>query len=64
MTLLDDRKGVDSQGDWKWFGACVQTPIKKQAFAFDDGGCLDDTGVALAVFRTRITPEGLVQIAA
>jgi nitrite reductase (NADH) small subunit len=44
--------------------ACVQTPIKKQAFAFDDGGCLDHPGVALAVFRTRITPLGLVQIAA
>lgn len=44
--------------------ACVQTPIKKQAFAFDDGSCLDDPEVALTVFRTRTTPDGLVQIAA
>jgi nitrite reductase (NADH) small subunit len=123
MTLLDDRKHVDSQDDWEWIDACaydrllpcrgvgvllpdgtqvalfrlddgslqavsnidpfsgaavisrgivgdrggracVQTPIKKQAFAFDDGSCLDDPDVALAVFRTRITPDGLVQIAA
>ncbi|MHA3024372.1 nitrite reductase small subunit NirD [Mycobacterium sp. BMJ-28] len=123
MTLLDDRKDVDSKGDWEWVEACaydrllpcrgvgvlmpdgtqvalfrlddgslhavgnidpfsgaavmsrgivgdragrpcVQTPIKKQAFAFDDGTCLDDPEVALAVFRTRVTPDGLVQIAA
>ena len=122
MTLLDDRKDVDAQGDWEWIEACpydrllpcrgvgvllpdgtqvalfrlddvalhavgnidpfsgaavmsrgivgdrggracVQTPIKKQAFAFDDGTCLDDASVVLAVFRTRITPDGLVQIA-
>lgn len=43
--------------------ACVQSPIKKQAFAFDDGVCLDDPTAALPVYRTRITPDGLVQIA-
>ncbi|MCX2715691.1 nitrite reductase small subunit NirD [Mycolicibacterium sp. J2] len=122
MTLLDDRKHVDSQDDREWITACaydrllpcrgvgvllpdrtqvalfrlddgslhavgnidpfsgaavisrgivgdragracVQSPIKKQAFAFDDGSCLDDPDVALAVFRTRLTPDGLVQIA-
>jgi nitrite reductase (NADH) small subunit len=44
--------------------ACVQTPIKKQAFAFDDGRCLDDADVALPVYRTRVTDDGLVEIAA
>ncbi|AHC23645.1 MULTISPECIES: nitrite reductase small subunit NirD [Mycobacteriaceae] len=43
--------------------ACVQTPIKKQAFALDDGVCLDDPAVSLPVYRTRVTPDGLVQIA-
>lgn len=44
--------------------ACVQSPIKKQAFALDDGVCLDDPAVAVTVYRTRITPDGYVQIAA
>lgn len=44
--------------------ACVQTPIKKQAFALDGGVCLDDPAVSLPVYRTRVTPDGLVQIAA
>jgi nitrite reductase (NADH) small subunit len=44
--------------------ACVQSPIKKQAFALDDGVCLDDPTTTLAVYRTRITPDGYVQIAA
>lgn len=44
--------------------ACVQSPIKKQAFALDDGACLDDPAVSLPVYRTRVTPEGYVQIAA
>ena len=44
--------------------ACVQTPVKKQAFAFDDGQCLDDAAVALPVFRTRLTAGGDVQVAA
>jgi nitrite reductase (NADH) small subunit len=43
--------------------ACVQTPVKKQAFAFDDGQCLDDAAVALPVYRTRLTAEGDVQVA-
>jgi nitrite reductase (NADH) small subunit len=42
--------------------ATVQSPIKKQAFAFDDGSCLDDPAVSLSVYRTRIT-DGLVEIA-
>ncbi len=41
--------------------ACVQTPIKKQAFALDDGQCLDDAGVSLPVFRTRVV-DGVVQL--
>lgn len=44
--------------------ACVQSPIKKQAFALDDGVCLDDSSASLPVYRTRVTPDGLVQIAA
>ncbi len=122
MTLLDDRKDIDPQGDWEWVSACaydrllpcrgvgvllpdgaqvalfrlddgalravgnidpfsgaavmsrgivgdragracIQSPIKKQAFAFDDGSCLDDPEVSLPVYRTRVTPDGLVQIA-
>lgn len=42
--------------------ACVQTPIKKQAFAFDDGQCLDVDGVALPVYHVRLTDDGLVQV--
>jgi nitrite reductase (NADH) small subunit len=42
--------------------ACVQTPIKKQAFAFDDGACLDDGAVSVPVYRTRMTDEGDVQV--
>jgi nitrite reductase (NADH) small subunit len=44
--------------------ACVQTPIKKQAFAFDDGRCLDDSSVTVPVYRTRLTADGDVQVAA
>jgi nitrite reductase (NADH) small subunit len=32
----------------------IQSPIKKQAFALDDGVCLDDPEVALPVYATRI----------
>ena len=39
----------------------VQSPIKKQAFALDDGTCLDDPDVALPVYRTRITDDGHVE---
>ncbi|MDT5058153.1 MAG: nitrite reductase small subunit [Mycobacterium sp.] len=44
--------------------ATVQTPIKKQAFALDDGTCLDDPDVALPVYATRVTPEGDVEVGA
>jgi nitrite reductase (NADH) small subunit len=40
----------------------VQSPIKKQAFALDDGSCLDDPEQSLPVYVTRITPDGDVQI--
>ena len=43
--------------------ACVQSPIKKQAFAFDDGTCLDDDSVSLPVHRTRVTDAGVVEVA-
>jgi nitrite reductase (NADH) small subunit len=44
--------------------AIVQSPIKKQAFAFDDGSCLDDPSVSLPVYRTRRTADGVVEIEA
>ncbi|BCI51012.1 nitrite reductase small subunit [Mycolicibacterium litorale] len=44
--------------------ATVQSPIKKQAFALDDGSCLDDPSAALPVYRTRLTADGVVEIAA
>jgi nitrite reductase (NADH) small subunit len=44
--------------------ACVQSPLKKQAFALDDGSCLDDPDVTLPVYRTRVTEHGDVQVAA
>lgn len=34
--------------------AAVQSPIKKQAFALDDGCCLDDPAVAVPVYSTRV----------
>jgi nitrite reductase (NADH) small subunit len=40
----------------------VQTPIKKQAFALDDGSCLDDPEVSLPVYATRITADGIVEL--
>ena len=42
--------------------ATVQSPLKKQTFALDDGSCLDDPEVFLPVYVTRITPEGDVQV--
>jgi nitrite reductase (NADH) small subunit len=42
--------------------AVVQSPIKKQAFAFDDGSCLDDPRVAVAVYPTRVTADGNVHV--
>jgi nitrite reductase (NADH) small subunit len=41
--------------------ATVQTPIKKQAFALDDGVCLDDPQVALPVYATRVV-DGYVEV--
>jgi nitrite reductase (NADH) small subunit len=41
----------------------VQSPIKKQAFALDDGTCLDDPGVVVPVYPTRVSADGVVQIA-
>lgn len=42
--------------------ATVQSPIKKQAFALDDGSCLDNPEHSLPVYPTRITPDGDVQV--
>lgn len=40
----------------------VQSPIKKQAFALDDGVCLDDPEVSLAVYETRLTADAKVEV--
>lgn len=40
----------------------VQSPIKKQAFALDDGCCLDDPDRSLPVYATRLTSDGDVQV--
>jgi nitrite reductase (NADH) small subunit len=40
----------------------VQSPIKKQAFALDDGRCLDDPEVTLPVYATRVTADGHVEV--
>lgn len=40
----------------------VQSPLTKQAFAFDDGSCLDDPTVTVPVFRVRRTATGYVQV--
>ena len=42
--------------------ATVQSPLKKQAFALDDGACLDNPDVSLPVYVTRISPDGAVQV--
>ncbi|WP_123027407.1 nitrite reductase small subunit NirD [Mycolicibacterium stellerae] len=42
--------------------ATVQSPIKKQAFALDDGTCLDDPAVAVPVFQTRVTADGVIEV--
>ena len=44
--------------------ATVQSPIKKQAFALDDGTCLDDPDVSVPVYETRISADGIVEICA
>ncbi|ORV54086.1 nitrite reductase small subunit [Mycolicibacter engbaekii] len=40
----------------------VISPLQKQAFALDDGSCLEDPGVSVRVYPTRITADGYVQI--
>ncbi|UVO14596.1 nitrite reductase small subunit NirD [Mycobacterium sp. SVM_VP21] len=40
----------------------VISPLKKQAFAFDDGSCLDDPSVSVRVYPTRISEDGYVQV--
>ena len=44
--------------------AVVQSPMKKQAFALDDGVCVDDPSVTVPVYVTRITDDGVVEIGA
>jgi nitrite reductase (NADH) small subunit len=39
----------------------VQSPIGKQAFALDDGSCLDDPSVAVPVYATRLV-DGMVYV--
>ena len=41
--------------------AVVQTPIAKQAFALDDGSCLDDPAVAVPLYPTRLV-DGIVEV--
>lgn len=41
----------------------VQSPILKQAFALDDGSCLDDPAVSVPLYEVRVTPEGQIQVA-
>lgn len=40
----------------------VQSPLKKQAFALDDGSCLDDPTVTVPVYLTRLTQAGGVEV--
>ena len=42
--------------------AAVQSPIQKQAFALDDGCCLDDPRVSVPVYPTRVTADGYIQV--
>lgn len=42
--------------------AMVQSPILKQAFALDDGSCLDDPAVSVPVYPVRLTADGRIQI--
>jgi nitrite reductase (NADH) small subunit len=42
--------------------ATVQSPILKQAFALDDGSCLDDPRFSVPVYQVRVTREGDIQI--
>jgi nitrite reductase (NADH) small subunit len=51
--IIGDRRGR----------AMVQSPIKKHAFALDDGTCLDDASVSVEVYQTRVSADGVVQVA-
>ena len=42
---------------------CVQSPIKKQAFAFDDGTCLDDARRSGRGLPDQADADGDVQVA-
>jgi nitrite reductase (NADH) small subunit len=42
--------------------AVVQSPIKKQAFTFDDGTCLDDPTVSVPVYATSVSADGVVSV--
>jgi nitrite reductase (NADH) small subunit len=42
--------------------ATVQSPILKQAFALEDGSCLDDARVSVPVYQVRVTAAGHIQI--
>jgi nitrite reductase (NADH) small subunit len=42
--------------------AIVQSPIGKEAFALDDGHCLDDPAMAVPVYPVRVTPDGDVYV--
>ena len=42
--------------------AVVQSPIKKQAFALEDGVCLDDPTVSVPVYAARVNHEGYVEV--
>ena len=41
----------------------VQSPILKQAFALEDGSCLDDPRVTVPVYPVRVTPDRQIQVA-
>ncbi|MBI2697954.1 MAG: nitrite reductase (NAD(P)H) small subunit [Mycobacterium sp.] len=42
--------------------AIVQSPIHKQAFALNDGSCLDDERVSVPVYPVRVTADGRIQV--
>lgn len=42
--------------------AMVQSPIFKQAFALDDGSCLDDEQVSVPVYPVRVTGDGRIEV--
>lgn len=43
--------------------ATVQSPILKQAFALDDGSCLDDPRISVPVYPVRVTPDRRIEVA-